>query len=108
MLADFPIVMQFFPNCGQEGIATRSSQSLRVDHQPNNRRLVSRALERDVDRRPRFTEIHTLLLEMQFQQGGDQQSIEVNRGASLGMAEHLSCTDKYRAGANHSSSVSRI
>ena len=89
MLADLPVVMQLFPNRSQERIATRSSQLLRVDHQTDNSRLVSRALERGVGKRRCFTEIHTLLLEPQFQQGGDQQGVEVNRGTSLGMAEQV-------------------
>jgi len=36
-----------------------------------------------------LTDVHTLLLEVQFQQGGDQQGIEVNRRTFLGMAEQV-------------------
>lgn len=79
--------MQLLTHGGQESMATCSCQSPRVDHEPGNGHLMYLILRGKGGRR--FTEVYALLLESQFQQGGDQQGIEVEGDAHFGMAKQM-------------------
>jgi hypothetical protein len=81
--------MQLLTHRSQERMTSCSRQSLRVDHQFGNGRWVSLGLGRSVGRQRRFTQIDTMLLRPQFEQGGDQQGIEVKGDAFWGMAEQM-------------------
>ena len=94
MFTDLPVAMQLFAHRGQEGVASRSGQPLWVDHQSGDGGLVGFTQERDIGRRQSFIAIDTLLLEPQFQQCSDQQGIEVNRDALLGMTEQVQAVQR--------------
>jgi hypothetical protein len=81
--------VQLLTHRSQERVAPCSRQSLRVDHQAGNGRWVRLGLGRSGGRQSRFTQSDTLLLEPQFEQGGDQQGIEVKSDAFWGVTEQM-------------------
>ena len=88
MNTDLPVAMQLYTHGGQESVPPCTGQLLRVNHQTRNSRLADLIVRSDGGRR-RLAKVDTLLFEPKFQQGSDQQGIEVNAGALLRVTQQM-------------------